>query len=353
MRALFRRIRQVFSASSADPAIDRLAKRIQKLARDDDERQDRLRRQMRDLERQQATQFSRLQAEIRTLETSIRAAAGRDKKTAKLLAGMHAQTRALLRAQYLAEDAPDPAALALHRRFGYASQHDEDGIVYSLLQTIGMPTRRLVDIGCGDFGGNSAWLLQECGFDGLLLDASPIAVRSSQRMFGDRRVDVREATVSSGNVEQLLADAGVPEEFDLLSIDVDGVDYWIWSALTFRPRLVVVEYNSAFGPDASVTIPDAQEFSRPPEGPEHLYYGASLAALAALGRHKGYRLVLTDPSGTNAFFVRDDLAGAFRATPVSAHYRMYFRHREMLTALGLAGVAAYFRNSGLPLVEIE
>jgi hypothetical protein len=296
---------------------------------------------------------------MRALEISLRAAARRDRQAAKLLARMRehalvvrAQTRALLRAHFLDDEAADPAARALQRRFPYSSQHDEDGIVYSLLQTIGMPTRRLVDIGCGDFAGNSAWLLQECGFDGLLLDASPIAVRLSRRMFTDRRVTVRQATVSSGNVERLLAESGVPDEFDVLSIDIDGVDYWIWSALTCRPRLVVIEYNSAFGPDASVTVPDSEGFSRPREGPDHLYYGASLAALDTLGRHKGYRLVLTDPSGTNAFFVRDDVAGAFRAARAAAHFRMYVTHRVMLEELGTTDISAYFRDRGLPLVEV-
>lgn len=359
MIALFRRIRQALSSPPPRAAIDRLAARFEKLARRDDKRQERLRRQIRSLEDRQSEQFRELQARIRSLDRSLRSAVRGQKDAAKLLASVReqtiatrAQTRALLRARYLAEDAADPAALALQKRFPYSSQHEEDGIVYSLLRTIGMPTRRLVDIGCGDFGGNSAWLLLECGFQGLLVDASPIAVRLSRRMFADRRVEVRQAMVSSANVEQLLADAGIPREFDVLSIDVDGVDYWIWATMTWQPRLVVIEYNSAFGPDAAVTIPDVENFTRRAGSDERLYFGASLTALAALGRRKGYRLILTEPSGTNAFFVREDLAGPFPTATPGDHYRMYFSHRRELEKLGTADLTAYFRDRGLPLVQV-
>jgi hypothetical protein len=113
---------------------------------------------------------------------------------------------------------------------------------------------------------------------------------------------------------------------------------------------VVIEYNSAFGPTASVTVPDADGFVRPPAGVERMYFGASLSALDALGRRKGYRLVLTDPTGTNAFFVREDLAGPFPATGAAEQFRMYWRHREAVE--DVPDLAAYFRAKDLPLIDI-
>jgi hypothetical protein len=111
------------------------------------------------------------------------------------------------------------------------------------------------------------------------------------------------------NVETLFADAGVPGEFDLLSIDVDGEDYWIWEAIeAHRPRVVVIEYNSGLEPGRRLVQPRG---TGPWSGTS--FVGASLAALESLGERKGYRLVHTDLTGNNAFFVRTDVPGDFPA----------------------------------------
>ena len=112
--------------------------------------------------------------------------------------------------------------------------------------------------------------------------------------------------VSAGNVQDLFDGLGVPSEFDLLSIDIDGNDFWVWRAIDrYRPRVVVIEYNAGVGPSVHWVMPD---------GPEHATdrersFGASLKAFEELGRLKEYSLVGCDLSGTNAFFVRSDLVG--------------------------------------------
>jgi hypothetical protein len=340
--------------SGAHALSTQLAAGVARLTREHTRQRGAVLRHLKRVQKQQTAEFRRLEARLQSVEHHVIAdPKRRDRELAALkeqVLALRGQLRALLRRQFLAEPPRDAAEAAAHRRFGYRSQHDEDGIVYALLQTVGMPTRFLVDIGCGDYGGNSSWLLQECGFRGLLIDASPIAVRLSQRQFTEARVEVRQATVSSRSVQALLAEHGVPEELDLLSIDVDGVDYWIWEAIAQRPRLVVIEYNSAFGPTASVTVPDADGFVRPPAGVERMYFGASLSALDALGRRKGYRLVLTDPTGTNALFIREDLAAPFPATGAAEQFRMYWRHREAVE--DVPDLAAYFRAKDLPLIDI-
>jgi hypothetical protein len=118
------------------------------------------------------------------------------------------------------------------------------------------------------------------------------------------------ARVHPDNIDALLGDAEVPSELDVLSIDVDGIDLWIWNAITVvSPRVVVIEYNSALDPAVALTQPLEPEVAW--DGTD--YFGASLAALHRVAERKGYRLVHTDVAGVNAFFVRSDLAGAFPA----------------------------------------
>ena len=309
--------------------------------------------QIRTTEAEQARQFERVQRRLKRLEHVASSHARQDDLTEihEQLALLGRQMHALLRHDFLAEPPTDAARTAMQRRFAYWSQHDEDGIVYSLLQTVGIKTRHLVDIGCGDHGGNSSWLLQECGFRGLLLDASPRAVTLSRELFADARVLIQQVVVSARNVNALIAAHDFPQELDFLSIDVDGMDYWIWNAVDYRPRVVAIEYNSAFGPDVSVTVPEIEGFVRSTVGPARLYFGASLTALAKLGLRKGYRLIMTDASGTNAFFVRDDLATAFPDAPVSHHFRMYAKHQKLVGRVG--DLAAHFRAEGLQLADVE
>jgi hypothetical protein len=127
---------------------------------------------------------------------------------------------------------------------------------------------------------------------------------------GSDRADgelVKRERVDAENIESLFASYGVPEEFDLLSIDIDGNDYWVWKAITaYSPRVVIVEYNVFFQPEMARTI--AYDASHVWDKHRHgLDHGASLAAFDKLAQEKGYRLVYTEPYCPNAIFVREDL----------------------------------------------
>lgn len=185
------------------------------------------------------------------------------------------------------------------------SQNGEDGVVAEILARIGAESRFFVEFGIeSGREGNCVYLAEIAGWNGLFIEADPVMHSElSDRYAANARVQTLRALVSPGNVEQLFARAGVPECFDLLSIDVDGSDYWIWEALdAYRPRIVVIEYNSALPPDVRLVQPrdhgswDGTDFQ-----------GASLAAMVGLAHDKGYQLVHTETSGVNAFFVRGDL----------------------------------------------
>lgn len=175
------------------------------------------------------------------------------------------------------------------------SQNGEDGVLHALFRELGSTNRVFVEFGCEDGRQRNTRLLEEKGWSGLLMSRD---ARPSQ-------FDIQCEHVTAENVNGLFAKYNVPNEFDLLSIDIDGNDYWVWKALspTFRPRVVAIEYNGALGCERSVTIPYDPGFVW--DGSE--YFGASLPALERLGREKGYRLIYCERAGVNAFFVRNDL----------------------------------------------
>jgi hypothetical protein len=195
----------------------------------------------------------------------------------------------------------------------YYSQNGEDGIIQLLLAATGTGTRRTVEICAGDgIECNSANLIVNHGWTGLLVDGGDEILSQGRRFYEDGAQTwywppvLRQAWVTRDNVNDLVRDAGFAGDIDLLSIDLDGVDYWVWEALDcVRSRVVVVEFQSGLGPDWSLTVPYSDSF-RWEKGTQ--YAGASLGAMITLGRRKGYRFVGTNLYGFNAFFVRDDLA---------------------------------------------
>jgi hypothetical protein len=157
------------------------------------------------------------------------------------------------------------------------------------------------------------------------------------------------AWVTRDNVNELISSNGFAREVDVFSLDIDGADYWVWEATTAcSPRVVILEYNSMFGPDRSVTVPYEAEFDRHQH--HTMYYGASLTALTRLSERKGYRLVAVEPSGINAFFLRNDLAPHVPACDPRRAYRVLEKHDVMMKAG--EDVFRYAAGAGLGLVDV-
>jgi len=306
------------------------------------------------------TEVEELKDITRRLATKLEDIASAQKQVGKVLANQKADERyrqtfrlqlaSLVRAQYLPTDIPAPLALNA-RRFRIRSQHEEDGILLTLLNAAGVRTRTFVEIGSGGSGGSAAVLAHDMGWSGLMVDASTRAVSMARHeLRSNPGVTVVQAMVTPGNINDLVRQHGFTGEVDLLSIDVDSVEYWLMQALeACTARVLVLEYNAYFGPTRAVTIPaDGPPANRPVE-----YFGASLAALEQVAHDKGYRLVLCEQQGVNAFFLRHDLAPEYPGLTPEQAFRP-FRHRaqqgaEMTTeAEAFAHVAA----AGLPLVEI-
>jgi len=161
------------------------------------------------------------------------------------------------------------------------AQHGEDKIVAGLFKDIGTINTVAVEFGALDgwHSSNTAYF-RERGWRCHLWDSGPLDPM------------VTHAVITAENINDVFRAAGVPHEFDLLSIDIDGNDLWVWKALTFAPRVVIIEYNPAWGERRSRTVP--YDPARQWDG--SVFYGASMRALTLLGAQKGYDLVAATKS---------------------------------------------------------
>ena len=202
--------------------------------------------------------------------------------------------------------------------FAVYSQNGEDGLLLSILAETGAPAKRFVEIGFENAREcNTAVLGFLLGWDGLMLDADGLGVESAKRLAArllegkTNRVAIRRSLVTAESINGLIEEEGFSGELDVLSIDVDGMDYWLWKALrTARPRVVVIEYNASLGSEEALTVPYNPRFECRRAHPSGFYHGASLAAMERLGLELGYSLVAVESHGVNAFFVREDLRPA-------------------------------------------
>jgi hypothetical protein len=197
------------------------------------------------------------------------------------------------------------------------SQNGEDGILLYIFSILGMTNRKVVEICAGDgLECNAANLLINHGWSGLLFDGDGDQVARGKAFYSTCRntwtapPTFVKSWITAEAVDALVASSGFRGPIDLLSLDLDGNDYWVWKALEcVTPRVVVLEFNAGCGPDVSVTMSYRPDFRL--DYAVHPYRcGASLAAFVKLARAKGYRLVGVQSRGFNAFFVRNGIGDA-------------------------------------------
>ena len=299
------------------------------------------------------SRFSRSaqQKEMRHLTRLIERVLANQKQDEKWRMIFRRQLNALIRREFIGKSDLAGARGLAARRFRLRSQNEEDGLILALLEAAGVATRQFVEIGCGRSGGNSAVLAREFGWNGLMIDSSRKAVEQLRmELKGNPSVAVIRAVMTPECVNDVLSDHGVTGEIDFLSIDIDSTDYWLLDAVTVcSPRVLVMEYNALFGPDRAVTVPLASIPKGAPKG----YSGASLCALEKLARRKGYRLVVCEEAGVNAFFLRNDLAEDIPGlSPQQAYRPLIDKYDVFDSRPKKIDIYSLIENEKLELVEV-
>lgn len=197
--------------------------------------------------------------------------------------------------------------------FRVFSQFEEDGLLLYIFALIGMENKRFVEFGSDDgVNSNSANLYFNFGWHGLFIDGNPKAIQRGRRFFSKYphswfyQPKFVCSLVKRENINQLIGGAGFEGKIGLLSIDIDGNDYWLWDAITVvDPEVVIIETHNEFGME-NIVVPYDPDYFYPGKHP--VYHGASPVAMTKLANKKGYRLVGSNDLGSNFIYVKNGLA---------------------------------------------
>lgn len=215
--------------------------------------------------------------------------------------------------------------------FKVFSQFGDDGIIQYLIHVVPGLADTFVEFGVQDYSeSNTRFLLANDNWRGLILDAGEAEIASVQARDDYWRYDLTSvhAFIDRDNIDRLIGDAGFRGEIGLMSVDIDGNDYWVWERIeVVKPTIVIAEYNSLFGSTRAVTIPYDPAFDRTRAHSSNLYWGASLPALCRLADRKGYAFVGSNRAGNNAYFVQRDRLGPLRPLSADEGYQEC-RYRE-------------------------
>jgi hypothetical protein len=252
-----------------------------------------------------------------------------------------------------------PTAPFREVEFKVFSQFGDDGIIQHLLRNIpGLP-QSFIEFGVENYReSNTRFLLINDNWRGLVMDGSAAYVEAirAERIHWRHDLTAVAAFITRDNIDALIADNGFGGPVGILSIDIDGNDYWVWERLTAaEPVIVIAEYNAVFGRDHPISIPYDETFHRRRAHFSNLYWGCSLAALTHLAHRKGFALVGCNTAGNNAYFVRRDRLGPLKEKSaaegfVESRYRESRDRDGRLTYLG--GPARRKAIEDLPVVDV-
>jgi hypothetical protein len=208
--------------------------------------------------------------------------------------------------------------------FQIFSQFGDDGIIQYLIKETHPLVEKFIEFGVQNYTeANTRFLLMNNNWSGLIIDGDPENMEVVRRSPDFWRYDLQAVAqfITCDNINVLFENAGFTGEIGLLSVDIDGNDYWVWDAIhVVNPVIVIVEYNSIFGSEHAITIPYDPTFYRTKAHYSNLYWGASLKALCLLAEKKGYSFVGCNSAGNNAYFVRKDRVGKIPVKTVAQGY---------------------------------
>ena len=245
--------------------------------------------------------------------------------------------------------------------FKVFAQFGDDGIIQYLAHNLDLGNKTFIEFGVEDyFESNTRFLLQKDNWSGFVMDGSSgnMARLKQASLYWKHDLNAQAAFVTKENINHLLS-VGIAdwEGVDILHVDIDGNDYWVWKEIEISPAIVIMEYNSNFGIERAITVPYDQAFYRTKAHFSNLYWGSSLKALYLLAMKKGYEFLGCNSAGNNAYFIRKDkLNDRVRAVSLENGY-VRSKYRESRDEYGnLTFASAKERTEilrGLPVFDIE
>lgn len=196
--------------------------------------------------------------------------------------------------------------------FKVFSQFEEDGLLLFLFSLIGEGSKTFIEIGANDgINSNCSNLAVHFGWSGLFFEGDPELIRRGRKFYSKIPTPYHpkptyvQAIITRENINELITANGLAGDIELLSIDIDGNDFWVWDAITVvNPKVVIIETHTEFGTN-DLVVPYDPNYMYPGKHP--IYHGASVIAMNKLAERKGYRLVGASDLGINQIFLRNDL----------------------------------------------
>lgn len=242
--------------------------------------------------------------------------------------------------------------------FKVFSQCGDDGIIQFLKKKLKISVDKFIEFGVENYEeSNTRFLLMHDNWHGLVIDGSKYNIDYIKKdpMYWRYDLTAVHSFITVENINQIFSDNDFIGRIGILSVDIDGNDYWVWQAIkVVDADIVIIEYNSLFGSERAITVPYKSDFNRMDAHYSGLYFGASLQALCDLGKEKGYSFIGCNQDGNNAYFVRNDIMGNLQAlSPEEGYVKARFREaRNQQGQLTFANENIRRKEiSGLPVIN--
>ena len=243
--------------------------------------------------------------------------------------------------------------------FQVFSQWGEDGIIQFIVNTLNLNNKIFIEFGVETYHeSNTRFLMMKDNWSGLVIDGSKknIDIIKKQSIYWKYSLKAVQSFITVDNINSTITNNGYGGEIGILSVDIDGNDYWVTEAINcVNPIVLVIEYNSTFGSDRAISVPYDPTFVRTTAHHSNLYYGASLPALTHIANIKGYALIGCNSNGNNAFFIRRDKLEPFKELSVKEAF-VDAKFREARNKEGellyLTGPERYNYIQGLSVVNV-
>ena len=192
--------------------------------------------------------------------------------------------------------------------FQVFSQFGDDGIIQYLVNRLPIRNKTFIEFGVENYReSNTRFLLINDYWSGFVIDGSQSNIEfiKSEQYYSFYDLKVNASFITKENINELLFRSQFHKDIGILSIDIDGNDYWIWNQIDeYRPVVLICEYNSLFGFKPNTIIYDST-FVRGIKSPFN-FYGTSLKSIYNLSKERGYTFIGCNSAGNNAYFIKNE-----------------------------------------------